>query len=98
MAYLHDRLESCIQLVLSISLALTNVHPAPYRTWGRAIFPLGHFFLDYEENLSSEHEMPKHKKTKILKPVSSTSRRGARAAYHDECPRDFGSRIAYTVS
>ena len=31
-------------------------------------------------------------------PVSSTSRRGARAAYHDEYPRDFGPRIAYTVS
>ena len=33
-----------------------------------------------------------------LEPVSSTSRRGARAAYHDEYPRDFGPRIAYTVS
>ena len=36
--------------------------------------------------------------TKILEPVSSTSRRGARAAYHDEYPRDFDPRIAYTVS
>ena len=35
---------------------------------------------------------------KILEPVSGTSRRGARAAYHDEYPRDFGPRIAYTVS
>ena len=35
---------------------------------------------------------------KKLEPVSSTSRRGARAAYHDEYPRDFGPRIAYTVS
>ena len=36
--------------------------------------------------------------TKTQEPVSSTSRRGARAAYHDEYPRDFGPRIAYTVS
>ena len=35
---------------------------------------------------------------KKLEPVSSTSRRGARAVYHDEYPRDFGPRIAYTVS
>ena len=35
---------------------------------------------------------------KNLEPVSSTSRRVARAAYHDEYPRDFGPRIAYTVS
>jgi len=27
-----------------------------------------------------------------MKPVSSTSRRGARAAYHDEYPLDFGPR------
>ena len=33
-----------------------------------------------------------------LEPVSSTSRRGARAAYHDEYLWDFGPRIAYTVS
>ena len=33
-----------------------------------------------------------------MEPVSSTSRRGARAAYHDEYPQDFGPRIAYTVS
>ena len=38
------------------------------------------------------------RETIILEPVSSTSRRGARAAYHDEYPRDFGPRIAYTVS
>ena len=37
-------------------------------------------------------------KTQTLEPVSSTSRRGARAAYHDEYPRDFGPGIAYTVS
>ena len=35
---------------------------------------------------------------KNREPVGSTSRRGARAAYHDEDPRDFGPRIAYTVS
>ena len=35
---------------------------------------------------------------KKLEPVSITSRRGARAAYHDKYPRDFGPRIAYTVS
>ena len=33
-----------------------------------------------------------------LEPVSNTSRRGVRAAYHDEYPRDFGPRVAYTVS
>ena len=33
-----------------------------------------------------------------MEPVSSTSRRVARAAYRDEYPRHFGSRIAYTVS
>ena len=32
-----------------------------------------------------------------LEPISSTSRRGARAANHDEYPQDFGPRIAYTV-
>ena len=31
---------------------------------------------------------------KKLEPVSSTFRRGARAAYHDEYLRDFGPRIA----
>ena len=40
----------------------------------------------------------RNKKDKKYEPVSSTSRRGARAAYHDEYPRDFGPRIAYTVS
>ena len=35
---------------------------------------------------------------KILEPVSSTSRRSARAAYHHGYPRDFGPRISYTVS
>ena len=40
----------------------------------------------------------KQESREILEPVSSTSRRGARAAYRDEYPQDFGSRIAYTVS
>ena len=34
-------------------------------------------------------------KTKKLVPVSSTSRRGARAACHDEYPRDFGFPVTY---
>ena len=34
---------------------------------------------------------------KIQEPTSSTSRRGARAAYHDVYPRDFGPWIACTV-
>ena len=38
------------------------------------------------------------RRQKKLEPVSSTSRRGATAAYHDEYPRDFGPRIAYTLS
>ena len=38
-----------------------------------------------------------YSKVQKLEPVSSTSRRGARAAYHDEYPRDFGPRIAYTA-
>ena len=33
-----------------------------------------------------------------MEPVGSTSRRGARAAYHDEYPRDFGPQIADTES
>ena len=42
--------------------------------------------------------MHREQGNKRWEPVSSTSRRGARAAYHDEYPRDFGPRIAYTVS
>lgn len=41
-------------------------------------------------------EFSRHRKTKLREPVSSTSRHGARAAYHDEYPRDFGPRIGYT--
>ena len=33
-----------------------------------------------------------------MEPVINTSRRGARAAYRDDYPRDFGPRIASTVS
>lgn len=40
----------------------------------------------------------KRKKQKRQEPVSSTSRCGDRAAYHDEYPGDFSSWIAYTVS
>ena len=36
--------------------------------------------------------------TVATKPVSSTSRRGARAAYHHLYPRDFGSGIAFSVT
>ena len=38
-----------------------------------------------------------HGKIQKRKSVSSTSRRGAGAAYHVRYPRDFGPRIAYTV-
>ena len=41
---------------------------------------------------------PGHRNRKKPEPVSSTSRRGTRVEYHDEYPRDFGPRIAYTVS
>ena len=63
-------------------------------------FPLLHFFLDFGKNFSSEN-LRLHKRnveTKILEPVSSSSRRVARAAYCDKYPRDFGPRITYTVS
>ena len=44
------------------------------------------------------NQIPGSQENKKMEPVSSTSRRGARAAYHDEYPRDFDPRIAYTVS
>ena len=44
------------------------------------------------------NEIRGSQETKKREPVSSTSRRGAKAAYHDEYPRDFGPRIACTVS
>ena len=43
------------------------------------------------------NQIPGSQENKKMEPVSSTSRRGARAAYHDEYPRDFDPRIAYTV-
>ena len=39
----------------------------------------------------------KQKKKKKQEPVSSASRRGTRAAYHDKYPRYFGLQIAYTI-
>ena len=59
------------------------------------------FLLDYGKHFSCKDlrtRKPNTRNTKTLEPVSSTSRRVARAAYHDEYPRDFGPRIAYTVS
>ena len=57
------------------------------------------FLIIISENLRiSRRNTLDARKCKKLEPVSSTSRRGARAAYHDEYPRDFGPRIAYTVS
>ena len=35
--------------------------------------------------------------TKILEPVSSTSRRTARASYLDEYPRDFDPRAKFQI-
>ena len=66
--------------------------------------PLLHYFLHDNEHYSSENVCMRRRNTcheknnKKLEPVSSTSRRGARATYHDKNPRDFGPRIAYTVS
>ena len=60
-------------------------------------------FLEYGKHFSSEtlsiyvNETFGTQENKKLEPVSSTSRRGARATYHDQYPRDFGPRIAHTV-
>ena len=66
------------------------------------LFSLLRYFLDDNKRFDKlAHAQTKYlgyRKTQKLEPVSSTSRRGARAAYHDEYPRDFGPRIAYTVS
>ena len=79
----------------------------PRRPWGLACRFLHSFYYYFSlimvKHLCSENlRLWKHnalgRQTKILEPVSSTSRRGARAAYHDGYPRDFGSRITYTVS
>ena len=70
----------------------------PRRPWD-----LAYCFLDDNKSSSSENLRMRRRniwKTgkQKLEPVSSTSRRVARAAYRDEYPRDFGPRIAYTVS
>ena len=60
-----------------------------------------YFFLDYGKHFSKEYlrtRKPKARNAKKIEPVSSSSRRGARAAYRDEYPRDFGPWITYTVS
>ena len=64
----------------------------PRRLWDRA-------FLDYIKNsvlriCACAAELPGTDKNM----GTSTSRRGARAAYHDGYPGDFGPQIAYTVS
>ena len=62
------------------------------------------FFLDDNKRDTSKKERMRRRNTwntgkpKKLEAVSSTSRRGARAACHAEHSRDFGPRIAYTVS
>ena len=69
---------------------LSIIHFITYSSWSAIEFGKhAHAQMKYQGD---------RKTTKILEPVSSTSRRGARAAYHDEYPRDFGPRIAYTVS
>ena len=61
-------------------------------------------FLKYGKHLSSEtlsiyvNETSGTQENKKMEPASSTSSRVARAAYYDQYPRDFGPRIAYTVS
>ena len=77
----------------------------PRRPWDRAYCFL-HFFYcifvgddkPYIENTRMHRRNTWVNENNKSEPVSSTSRRGARAAYHDEYPRDFGPRIAYTVS
>ena len=66
------------------------------------LFSLLRYFLDdnnrFDKLAHAQTKYLGYRKTHKLEPVSSTSRRRARAAYHDEYPRDFGPRIAYTVS
>ena len=76
----------------------------PRRPWDRAccffIYFIAFFFSSnsVRKIRACADEIARTKEDKKLEPVSSTSRRGARAAYHDDHPRDFGPRIAYTVS
>ena len=68
-------------------VAFSSARKKPRRTWDRV-----------RKTCACADEIAHIEENKKLEPVSSTSRRGARAAYHDEYPRDFGPRIAYTVS
>ena len=54
------------------------------------------FFLDVVISTTVAHALIKKQNKK--KTRTSAARRGARAAYHDVYPRDFGPRIAYTES
>ena len=86
---------------------------AAYTLGSSLLFPwfsLLQFFLDddpsitvrktYEcaDKISGTQENKQTKKQQQQKLVSSTSRRGAGAAYHDKHSRDFGPWVAYTVS
>ena len=63
------------------------------------VFHLPTPFPSFSENLRvSRRNTWDTGKYRKLEPVSSTPRRGARGAYHDEYPQDFGPRIAYIVS
>ena len=57
------------------------------KSWGRACC---------SENVRMRTRNTRDNRKKNL--GTSTYRRGARAACHDEYPQDFGPRIAYTVS
>ena len=52
----------------------------------------------YRKHQKMKHQGHKSRGKNKREPVSSTPRRDAREAYHDEYPRDFGPRVAYTVS
>lgn len=71
----------------------------PRRRWDRVFcFPCYFLALQFGKHAHAQTKYLERNKTQTVEPVSSTSRRGARAAYHDESPRDFGPGIAYTVS
>ena len=48
--------------------------------------------------MHAQAKSPGQTKTKILEPVSGTSRRGASTLYYDDATQDFGSKVDYTVS
>ena len=52
----------------------------------------------FSKTCACPNEIPGPLENKNQEPLNSTSGRGTRASYHDESPRDFGSRFAYTVS